>query len=89
MDMVCVVKKLPTHVVGPFWTNWGVCQSGQIGLILTLITFYCTKLRFIGVIFYEKMQSHVIRAPCGRPFWANAWLLKFQISYQCLVKWLI
>ena len=80
-----LLKKLLTHVFGflqwgPFWTNGSVGQSAQIWLILTFknICMYKIKIQR-GYILWKKLPSHVIRAPCGRPFWSNAWLPTGQI----------
>ena len=52
-----------------------------------------------GVSFMKKLPSHVIRAPCGGPFWSNAWLPTGQIwadqifliilNLKCKITWVI
>ena len=78
-------KKLTTYVFralqcGPFWTNGGVGQLAQIGPILTSKNIFLYKIKIQrGYLLYKKLPSHVIRAPCGGPFWSNAWLPTGQI----------
>ena len=76
---------LLTHVLtalqcGPFWTNRGVGQSAQTGPILTFENIFLYKIKVQrGYVLWKKLPSHVIRAPCGGPFWSNAWLPTGQI----------
>ena len=78
-------KKLPTHVFGalqcgPFWTNGGVGQSAKIWPILTFKNIFLYKIEIQrGYLLRKNLPSHVIRAPCGGPFWSNAWLPTGQI----------
>ena len=73
-------KNLVTHVFGalqcgPFWTNGGVGQSAQTGPILTFENIFLYRIKIQrGCLLWKKLPSHLVRAPCGGPFWSNAWL---------------
>ncbi len=78
-------KNVLTHVFaalqcGPFWTNGGVGQSAQTGPILTFENIFLYKIKIQrGYLLWKKLPSHLVRAPCGGPFWSNAWLPTGQI----------
>ena len=79
-------EKMPYHVsgalqCGPFWTNGGVGQSAQTGpIFLTFKNIFLYKIKIqSGYLLWKKLPSHLVRAPCGGPFWTNAWLLTRQI----------
>ena len=87
------IEKMPTFVFwapycGPFWTYLGVCQSAHNGPIWNFFNFYLHKIRIKrGSVSWKKLQSHVIRAPCGRLFWSNAWLPTGQIWADQFFFW--
>ena len=71
---------------------WGPTMRGRFGQIRVLAnrpkfkqfwilwTFPYKKIKIQrGYILWKKLPSNIIRAPCGGPFWSNAWLPTSQI----------
>ena len=66
--MQAVWDKWGCRPFGPNWTNFDVWEH-----------FPVQNQNSKGVSFMKKLPSHLVRAPCGRLFWSNAWLPTGQI----------